>query len=138
MLVLLLVQFGLGMAVNLFVRIPARHPGAHPSAYLSGASTSVGWALSHSAVALASHAGLGLLLVVAGLVLLGMTIAAGRTGPAVAAVVGVLAVIGAGFNGASFLSYNHDVSSYVMALLFALAVLCYVVALFLLPRPADP
>ena len=28
-------------------------------------------------------------------------------------------ILGAGFNGASFLNYNEDANSYVMALLFA-------------------
>ena len=48
-----------------------------------------------------------------------------------AAVLGALFILGAGFNGASFLNYNHDANSYVMALLFAAAVLCYSVILAL-------
>lgn len=40
-------------------------------------------------------------------------------------------ILGAGLNGGSFLDYNKDVSSYLMALLFAAAVLCYTVILAL-------
>lgn len=133
MLVLLIVQFALGMSVNLFVAIPANHPGAHPANYFGGLVESVGWALSHSPGALASHAGLGLLVVVASFVVLGLAAASpgpGRAGRLTASIVGTLAVIGAGFNGGSFLNYDKDFSSMIMAMLFALAVLCYVALLY--------
>ena len=42
-----------------------------------------------------------------------------------------LCILGASFNGGSFLDYNKDVSSYLTALLFAAAVLCYAVILAL-------
>ncbi|MGB8179769.1 MAG: hypothetical protein WCF63_06355, partial [Acidimicrobiales bacterium] len=53
-------------------------------------------------------------------------------------VIGALMVIGAGFNGASFLDYNKDASSLIMALLALGAVACFVIVLFLvsLPPPA--
>jgi hypothetical protein len=35
-LVFLIVQFLLGMAVNLFVTIPTNHPGANPPEYFGG------------------------------------------------------------------------------------------------------
>jgi hypothetical protein len=44
---------------------------------------------------------------------------------------GALCILGAGFNGGSFLDYNANLSSYLMALLFAAAVLCYGVILTL-------
>lgn len=47
MSLLLLAQFVLGMAYNLFVTIPAHHPGAHPSNYLTGSAQSIGWAIPH-------------------------------------------------------------------------------------------
>ena len=50
---------------------------------------------------------------------------------------GGLCIIGAAFNGASFLDYNKNVNSYLMALLFAAAVLCYVVILALPPAQRD-
>jgi hypothetical protein len=40
-------------------------------------------------------------------------------------VAGALAVIGAGFNGASFVDYGHAFSSMIMAGLWALALACY-------------
>lgn len=130
---LLLVQYALGMVVNLYVDIPTNHPGARPSNYLSGSLHSVGWALAHGPGALAAHTALGLLLVIA---MLGAVALARRTArrPTALAAVGVLFTIGAGFNGASFLDYAHNVSSLIMALLFALAVVSYTAALLSLTR----
>ena len=45
---------------------------------------------------------------------------------------GFLLILGSGFNGASFLDFNEDFSSMIMATLFALAVLCYASLLFIL------
>ena len=45
-------------------------------------------------------------------------------------VLGAVAVLGAGFNGASFLDFNEDFSSMIMASLFAIVLLCFSWALF--------
>jgi hypothetical protein len=131
--VLVLVQAGLGMVVNLFVTIPANHPGARASDYFTGSASSVGWALSHGALSLAVHAGLGLALVV--LVIWVAVRAAVLRQRAVAAwaILAALLTIGAGFNGASFLDYNMNISSLIMALLAFGALLCYVIAIYQLP-----
>ncbi len=63
-IVLVLVQAGLGMAVNLYVVVPARHPGAHPASYFAGSYDSVTWAVGHGSLPLAFHASFGLALVV--------------------------------------------------------------------------
>ena len=144
LLIALLVQFGLGMYVNLFASIPLNHPGHGANNFFAGSYHSVAWAETspHSPVILAVHAGLGLLLVLGSLWLAVLAIRGRRAGFVWAAVLGALFILGAGFNGASFLNYNEDANSYVMALLFALAVLCYIVLLALSSRterqvPAD-
>jgi hypothetical protein len=129
---LVLVQAAIGMVVNLYVTIPARHPGAHPSNYLIGSFHSVAWAIAHGAVALAIHAALGLILVV---IVVGIAIDALRLRSRAIVVwtsIAASLVIGAAFNGASFLDFNHDTSSLIMALLAFAAVGCYSVAMFLL------
>ena len=133
LLVALLVQFGIGMYVNLFATIPLNHPGHAASDFFAGSYHSVAWAETspHAPVILAFHAGLGLLLVVASIWLAVLAIRGRRAGIMWAAVLGALFILAAGFNGASFLNYNHDANSYVMALLFAAAVLCYAVILAL-------
>lgn len=47
---LLLVQTGIGMVVNLYVKVPTSRPGAHPANYFSGSFHSVIWALRHGAL----------------------------------------------------------------------------------------
>ena len=84
-----------------------------------------------SAHHLATHAGLGLLLVVGSVWLAVLAIRSRRRAVIWAAVLGALFILGAGFNGGSFLDYNKDVNSYLMALLFAAAVVCYTVILAL-------
>src|SRR6266849_6282192 len=97
-LVMLIAQFLLGMAVNLFVKIPDQHPGSNPSEYFSGVAQSVTWAI--------------------------------RRGIVVSAVFGFIGVLGAGFNGGSFLNYHQDFSSMLMAAGFAIAVVSYSVGLY--------
>jgi heme A synthase len=138
LLVALLVQFGLGMYVNLFATIPLIHPGHGAKNFFSGSYHSVAWAETspQAPLILAFHAGLGLLLVLGSLWLAVLAIRGRRAGFVWAAVLGALFILGAGFNGASFLNYNEDANSYVMALLFAAAVLCYIV-LLALPRSTE-
>jgi hypothetical protein len=134
MIVGLLVQFMAGMLVNLFTKIPDSHPGSNPSEYFSGSFESLRWALTQSGLpALVFHVVWGMLLVLNGVVLIVMARRAKRRALTVAAVLGFLFVLGAGFNGASFLNYREDFSSMIMASLFGLAVMAYAVILFLAP-----
>lgn len=131
LVVMLVAQFFLGMLVNLFVKVPDQHPGAKPDEYFSGSFQSVVWAISGSGVpALVLHAILGLLLVLAGGRLVVEVRRLHRRGPFVAAILGLLFVVAAGFNGASFLDFGLDVSSMIMATFFALAMLAYVFVLY--------
>ena len=138
MLIWLIVQFLLGMALNLFVTLPDDHPGSKASEYFGGVAQSVTWAILHGPVLLVLHAALGLLLVVGAAVLLIQAIRSGPRSIAIATGVGAFAVLAAGFNGGSFLNYHEDVSSMIMAIFFAIAVLAYATALFIssAPRPS--
>jgi hypothetical protein len=129
MVVTLLAQFLLGMAVNLFVDIPRNHPGANPPEYFSGVVQSVTWAITHGPVLLVLHAVLGLIVVAGSISFAVLAIRSGPRSLVAAAVVGALAVLIAGFNGGSFLNYNEDFSSMIMAIFFAIAVGAYVWAL---------
>jgi heme A synthase len=135
MAVLLIIQIAVGMVVNLFVTIPAHHPGADAGNYFTGSARSLAWALSSSPGALAVHASVGLVLIVG---CVAVAIGAVRRAGRMVATLAVLAaglVIGAAFNGASFLDFNHDISSLIMALLALAALLCYVTALVVLASP---
>lgn len=130
-LVMLVAQFLLGMAVNLFVKIPTDHPGANPPEYFSGVAQSVTWAILHGNLLLAIHAGFGFVLVVAAIGTLVQAIGSRRRGLVVSAVFGFIGVLGAGFNGGSFLNYHQDFSSMLMATGFAIAVGSYSAGLYI-------
>jgi hypothetical protein len=131
-IVAVLVQSALGMVVNLYVGVPAHHPGSRPSNYLAGSYHSVVWAVGSGAPMLAAHAAFGLALVVM-VVAVGISaIALKRTGVTFWSVLGGLLVIGAGFNGSSFLDFGDNVSSLIMAVLALASVGSYAAVLFLL------
>jgi len=132
----LVVQFLLGMVTNLFVKIPDEHPGAHAREYFSGVVAAIGWAIPHGPGWVAAHVMLGLLLGVGAVAGLVTTRRTGLRAHTVLSAVGAFAIVGAGFNGASFVNYGADLSSLLMAALWAIALTSYVVALFLLARRA--
>jgi hypothetical protein len=133
--VLLIAQSAVGMVVNLYVTVPAHHPGAQPANYFTGSLRSIAWALGHGSLALAIHASLGLATVAIAIwvAIRAVTLRSGWVGLASVLAAGLL--IGAGFNGVSFVDFNHSVSSLLMALLAMGALACYLVALYLLPGP---
>jgi hypothetical protein len=130
-LILLAAQFLVGMLVNLFVQVPAVHPGANAPEFFSGVAQGVVWSLLHAPLWLQVHSILGLLLLIASLVLIGFAIAARRRAWIIISVIGLLGIMAAGFNGASFMNYGHDFSSLLMSLGFLLATIPYVIGLSL-------
>ncbi len=131
---LLLIQYLLGMAVNLYVALPGRHPGAGARNYFAGAASGLGWVISAGPGWAAIHAAFGLALVAAALASIALTWRQGGRMATVTSVLGALAIVGAGFNGVSFVNYGHDFSSMIMAGLWALALACYLTVMFLVAR----
>jgi len=127
---MLIIQFLLGMAVNLFVTIPPNHSGANPPEYFGGVVTSVTWAILHGGLWLTLHTAWGLVLVVSALGALVQAIRLGGGGRITLSVLGFIGVLGAGFNGGSFLNYNQNFSSMLMAIGFALSMSAYIALLF--------
>lgn len=132
-LFVLLAQFLLGMGVNLFIKVPAHHPGAQAVEYFGGTARSVGWSIAHGPAVLAVHAVLGLLLGINAIILLVQALKWRQRKLVITSALGAIGIVGAGFNGGSFLDYGHDFSSMLMAVGFALAVGSYLVALYLYP-----
>ena len=127
----LLAQFLLGMVANLYVTIPVHHPGAKAGNFFGGVASAVGWAIPDGPVWLALHMSLGFALVVAGLANCLWAPAMRRRTYTALTVLAALAIIGAAFNGLSFVNYGHDFSSMIMSGLWALALACYLVCLYL-------
>jgi hypothetical protein len=132
-LALLIIQFAIGMWVNLYAQVPAKDRG-------SGIFGAVGRALTDGPASLGAHAGLGLLIVLVALALVVRSIVARHVPAIVASVIGFLAILGAAFNGARFVADGGPANaSFAMALSTAVAMLCYAVSLLLLgfARSAD-
>jgi hypothetical protein len=122
---LLLIQYLLGMIVNVYVVVPSRHPGTGAGGYFSKAAAGLAWLITDGPAWAAAHAALGMALAAAALAAIAFAWRAGGTASRATAVTGALAVIGAGFNGVSFVNYGRAFSSMIMAGLWALALACY-------------
>jgi hypothetical protein len=119
-MVMLIIQYALGMGVNIYVT-PGK--GGFSEAFKSGP-------------ALALHAILGLLLIVAAIGLLVRAITARHGAVIAASAVGLVAIAGAAMSGVSFLKDGADGSSMAMAMATAVALLCYTICLYVLGSPA--
>jgi hypothetical protein len=121
--VLLLVQYGIGMGVNLYVTVP-------------GADHGVGDAISSGPAALSIHVVLGLLLVLAAIGLLVQSMIAGDKWLIATALVGLVAMIAAAGAGASFVDGRRASASMAMAIFTGIGLLAYGATLYLLPARA--
>jgi hypothetical protein len=116
-LILLIVQFALGIGVNLYVTLPdAGHPG-HGSWFGNGPL-------------LAMHAALGMFLLLAAIFVLIRAIMARNATLIVTSAAGLVAILLAAFFGSGFTSHLTDGYSLGMAVAFAAALACYVIGLY--------
>jgi hypothetical protein len=126
LLAALALQLLLGMWVNLWVVIPSAHPGAAANSYFAGLLPATAWALDSGATMLRLHVALGIILFLGGLLALVRAVRSGDTAWVWATAIGFVAILGAAFNGLSFVNYNHNFSSYLMTVGFVIASLSYV------------
>lgn len=111
--VLLIIEFALGISVNLYVTVP------NGKSFLSEVFNSA---------ALGSHAVISLLLLGAAISALVRAICGRRA--IVLTSVGLAAVVAAGISGATFVNSQSNGASLSMALAAAVAMLCYLAAVF--------
>ncbi len=119
--ILLVIQYGLGIGVNLYVTVPT--------------GKGVGQAFS-SGPLLAVHTVLGLLLVLTALSMVVRAVIARHRASIALSVLGLLAILAAAGYGASFTRDGANSASLGMALATGVALLCYIVGLFVAGRPA--
>ena len=116
--VMLMIEFGLGIGVNLYASLPASGNGKGVlGAFLS--------AITDGPIALTLHALLGTLLIVSAITVVVRASSVRRTPLTVIAGAGLLAVVLAWLSGARFVGSGGNGASLVMALATGLAVLCY-------------
>jgi hypothetical protein len=115
--IVLIVQFGLGVGVNLYVTLPdAGHPG-HASWFGNGPL-------------LAFHAALGLFLILAAIFVLVRAIMARKRTLVVTSAAGLVAILLAAFFGSGFTDKLTNGYSLGMAIAFAVALACYAIGLY--------
>jgi hypothetical protein len=122
--VMLVVQFGIGSYVSLYVTVPGADHGS-----------GFGKAIANGPAGLTVHIVLGLLLILAAIGALVQAVLARHPGLIAATAIGLLAMLGAAASGSSFVGSGRDAASLAMAVLTAVGLLCYGSILFLLPRP---
>jgi hypothetical protein len=122
------------MVVNVYVVLPGRHPGAGAPDYFTGAVSGLGWVISDGPGWAATHAAFGLALALAALASIALARRQDGRLALTLSVLGALAIVGAGFNGVSFLDYGQAFSSMIMAGLWALALPCYLAGAILAAR----
>ena len=118
-LIVLIVQFALGIGVNLYVTLPAAGHRGHASWFGNGAL-------------LALHAALGMFLVLAAIAVLARAITARNVTLIATSAAGLAAIGAAFFFGASFTDKLTDGYSLGMAISFAAALACYAIGLYAL------
>jgi hypothetical protein len=130
-IVMLLIQYCLGISVNLYSTLPASD---HGKSLLSGFTSAVG----DGPLVLSLHAVLGTLLLITAL---SAVIRSSRlvVPPAIAlTAVALLAIVVAWLAGSEFVGHLKNGASLTMALATAVAILCYTLTLFLVGRPTTP
>jgi hypothetical protein len=125
MCVLLLVQYGLGIGVNLFVTLPGQDHRA-----------GLGAAITNGPVAVSIHAVLGLALIVIALATAVRAAVIRHGGIITLAVAGLAALASAAINGTRFVGTGQNGASMAMAMAWAAALLCYLSIMYIAGRPA--
>jgi hypothetical protein len=119
------VQYALGIWVNLYVTVPARDQGG-------GFLSAIGRALANGPVALGIHAGLGLLLVLGSISWVVRSVLSRNRALIVLSSLFLLALLGAASSGASFVDSGRDSASASMAMLTGVALICSLLSLYVL------
>lgn len=125
--VMLVIQFGIGMAVNLYVTVPKSDRGQ-----------GIGHALSTGPWGITVHVIVGLLLLLSAIGLLVQSIMARRRVLIATAVIGLLSILGATMEGGAFVRNGQAEASLLMAVLTLVALLAYGFNLYLLGETSPP
>jgi hypothetical protein len=129
--VMLLIQYGLGMWVNLYALLPASDHGR-------GVFAAFGAAVANGPVALAVHALLGTLLLVTSIAAIVRAAVARNAACIAISAVAFLAIVAAWLSGARFVGDTSSSASFGMAVATAVALLGYVIILFIPGRTGGP
>jgi hypothetical protein len=125
-----LLQFLAGMTLNLFVTIPNNHPGNSGNNYFTRSWHSLIWSISGSGGwILAFHVILALFLVLGSISLFVFAVISHKKVWIINGGLAATLTLGAFFNGMSFIDFNKDVSSMIMAVCWSGAVAAIITGL---------
>lgn len=122
-LVMLIIEFCLGMITNLFANIPATDKGANSLA-------AFGKAVTNGPVVLTLHALLGTLIVIGAITVMVRAFMVRRASSIVLSIIGLFAILMAWMSGTRFIGDNSNGTSLSMAFATAIAMFCYATLLF--------
>lgn len=125
-LLMLVIEFGFGIVVNLYTNIPASDQGKSMFAAFGAAVTT-------GPVALSVHAILGTLILITAIAAVVRAAQTRRVSSIVIAGIALLAVIAAWTSGTGFVGHQANGPSLSMALATAIAMICYALILFTSP-----
>lgn len=125
--VMLLIQYALGMSVNLYATLPASDQG---KSVLPGFAAAVG----KGPTILTLHALLGTLLLLTAAAAVIRSVRFAASAPSALTIVALASILVAWLSGSAFVGDQKNAGSLVMALATALALLCYALVIFLIPR----
>jgi hypothetical protein len=127
--VILLLEYGLGIWINLYGHLPAADHGAD-------VATGFARAIGNGPVGLSIHAVLGVILLASAAAALVRALLVRRPGLIAAAVIGFVAIVDAGLSGAWFVGSGSNAASMSMAIAAGVAVGGYALVLLISARPA--
>ncbi len=123
-IVILLIEYGLGMYVNTYVKLPRADAG-------SGTATAFGRAIANGPVGLAIHAVIGIILLASALSGIWRASTVRSSALVGLTFLGLVAVIVAGIAGSNFVGSQSAGSSMLMAIMAGVAILIYALTMFL-------
>lgn len=122
--VMLLMQYCLGISVNLYATLPASD---HDKFLFAGFTSAIG----DGPLLLSLHALLGTLLLITATAALLRSSRLAATAPIALTAIALLAIVIAWLAGSEFVGHMENGSSLTMALATAVAILCYALVIFL-------
>ena len=128
--VMMLIQYSLGISVNLYSTLPASD---HGKSLFPGFSSAVG----KGPALLTLHALLGTLLLITASVALVRSLRIGATPLTALTAIALLAIVVAWLSGSAFVGNEKNGASLAMALATALGILCYTLVVFLIGARAE-
>jgi hypothetical protein len=125
-LLLLSIEFVLGMLANLYIEIPSPLPGT-----TGGMLQALVWSLSQTGMpSLWLHVVLGLALLLIGIALLVLSIAARQRRWIITSLLAALGILFATLSGTGFVNTGEDAASMAMSIGFVVALLSYGTGLY--------